>query len=448
MNARRKRTGNSSCSTPRSSRSRSGSRSCRTRSRSEAEHELLRAENETLRARAGELAGRVDQLESAAAAVDARIERERQGFEDQAATQRDQASSERERLARRLVEREEELRNAQRALAAARAESEGANVELRSLRKRVEELNRADARRREEPAPTSAAPSGDGTPNERPARQRRRKPIDELELLVGDAPAAPSLFADQPAEEESTSTASAESATSVMETPAELEPFVQAVAEAVAEAERAEVEAETEADAEVEERTEPEPVAAHAPTPTEEDALPTEGAAEPEPHEEPATPAETLEALLTEVLEEPRAEEVEVALIEDEPEVIIKPHRAAPPSMPTFPGVDAAEAPAKQKASKANAKPATKVEKPAPAAASKNAGAEPASAADDFTRIRGIGPRTADKLVAAGIRSFADFAALSGDALTEIADAIGVGASKIKSSGWQKSARRLAKSKR
>ena len=416
----------------------------------EAELELLRAEHDVLTRRTGELGARVDQLESAAAAVDARIERERQGFEDVAATQRDQASSERERLARRLVEREEELRNAQRALAAARADSEGASVELRSLRRRVEELNRADARRRDGAAPIESrnqpavearevraaaaealAPTPTPTPtaDAAPAPKRRRKPIDELELAVAGTLTAPTLFAElQTAPAVTPEPAEAEAAPSVdgapeIETPAELAPYVEAVAEAVAAAQQSELEEEEDAEADT--------------------------AGDPD-----AAPADTATEAVDEAAEVDSVEasgEV-VALDEDEPEVILQPHRAAPPSMPSFPGTDDGnEAPrAKRKRAKADVEPAAKPARDSEARP--EAMSEPSSnsalAADDFTRIRGIGPRTADKLVAAGIKSFADFAELSGDALSEIAEAIGVGASKIKSSGWQKSARRLSKSKR
>jgi predicted flap endonuclease-1-like 5' DNA nuclease len=424
----------------------------------QAELELLRAEHEALTANAAELTSRVDQLEGAAAAVDARIERERQSLEDQAASQRDQASSERERLARRLVEREEDLRNAQRALAAARAESEGASVELRSLQRRVEELNRADARRRDgkADAPREATPAKSKSPQATDAATAtqtateldetesvealKHEPIDELALAVSEAILEPSLFTDaletppRPTEAAETDQPDvlAQADDAAAPEPSDSDPYTAAV-EAARRDQAAEAALE---DAEADAR---------------EDTVDATDSAAPlalEPADE-SDPDEALEL----------AAELAAELGEDEPAVILEPHRAAPPSMPTFPGTDGE---AEAAPTKALEPPAAEPDEPraSRAAPSSNGSADRGTAnapkspesqntaADDFTRIRGIGPRTADKLVAAGITNFADFASLSGDTLAEIAEAIGATAAKIKSSGWQKSARRLAKSKR
>jgi len=423
----------------------------------EAELELLRAEHHALTATAAELNARVDQLEGAAAAVDARIERERQGLEDLAASQRDQASSERERLARRLVEREEDLRNAQRALGAARAESEGARVELRSLQRRVEELNRADARRggnsvtaptkttrarskskaatssksndgelienaspetavetsSDQSSPSEAAEPTAATTNgeaEQAAPKLTHEPIDELALAVSETVLEPSLFTDAletpPHPNEPSSADQPESAPE-----ADVDPYTTAVEAAVQE-QQAHDELET-ADAET----------------------------------QPAQAMETDEA--TVAVEPPASEDSEnskqdaapelaAELGEDEPTVILEPQRTAPPSLPAFPATDEEAAVPEAKTPTESGGKQTTASSPTPKDVT----------ADDFTRIRGIGPRTADKLVAAGITNFADFAALGGETLDKVAEAIGVGAAKIKSSGWQKSARRLAKSKR
>lgn len=458
----------------------------------DAELELLRAEHDALERRAKEHSARIDQLESAAAAVDARIERERQSFEDIAAAQRDESSTAREGLMRKLNEREDELRNAQRALAAARAESEGARVELRSLQRRVEELNRADARRGDqagpvsarstaktkqttsaalfsETPPESAVESVESAPAIAPTKTRR-KPKDELSEAVGATAPAPRLFAESEpaakaieaadssavdaevisdvalaksaptpdsatietsqADDEIVADPEIEGATVVAETPVApvseaILPFVEAVQAAV-EAQQAELEAEHDEAESVNEAA-----------------------------DEPAAPEEVAAA----------REELEVE--DDEPEKIIKPHRAAPPSMPAFPGIESkSKTTARGKAPrKSNEKAATTTDAPSKTSSTKT-NAQPeappkpsqsgagstktngAVFADDFTRIRGIGPRTANKLVATGIKTFADFADLAGEQLDQVAHAVGVSAAKIKSSGWQRSARRLAKSKR
>lgn len=65
-------------------------------------------------------------------------------------------------------------------------------------------------------------------------------------------------------------------------------------------------------------------------------------------------------------------------------------------------------------------------------------------AADDLTRIRGIGPKFAKKLGALGITSFKQIAAWTDADIDRYADELGTRAKRIKSAGWRESAAELA----
>ncbi|MCA9603054.1 MAG: hypothetical protein R3A78_15000 [Polyangiales bacterium] len=66
---------------------------------------------------------------------------------------------------------------------------------------------------------------------------------------------------------------------------------------------------------------------------------------------------------------------------------------------------------------------------------------------DDFTRIRGIGPKYARTLTELGVGSFADIAAWTDTDIDAFGKALGVPASRIRKSGWVASAKRLADKK-
>ncbi|MEZ4670407.1 MAG: helix-hairpin-helix domain-containing protein [Anaerolineae bacterium] len=66
------------------------------------------------------------------------------------------------------------------------------------------------------------------------------------------------------------------------------------------------------------------------------------------------------------------------------------------------------------------APPAPAIEEAAPAPAPKAARAKKSSGGDDLTVIEGLGPKSAQALHAAGITTFAQIAAMSGDELQEI----------------------------
>jgi len=381
----------------------------------EAELELLRVGRDELTQRAEELGARADRLEGAAAEIDARIERDRQGAEDVAAAERDQAASDRERLARLLAEREEDLADARRTLAATRSEQASAKLELRSMQRRVEELNRSDARRADG-APRKRKTTGKADVDDAAPKAKPKDPAPETSAVAPDSnsepnsrPKAPEPPKSKPAAAQKTSPAKGTNAESKAK-----------------EAEAKQAEAQK---APVEQDDSKQP-ATEKTTARQVDAK--QGAAKRAGAEQ--TPAKQAKHAKTRPAAAKTALFDEEVIEGDEPQVTLKPHRAVPPSMPTFPGVDEP----KSKASKASKAKSSRRQAPA---------SSKTKPADDFTRIRGIGPRTAEKLVAAGVTNYADFSALSGDALAEIADAIGTAASKIKSSGWQKSARRLAKSK-
>ena len=68
-------------------------------------------------------------------------------------------------------------------------------------------------------------------------------------------------------------------------------------------------------------------------------------------------------------------------------------------------------------------------------------------AADDFTRIKDVGPRFAQAMREAGITSFSQLAALTPDALSDmLAPFVAVRAQRIRSNDWIGQARRLATS--
>ena len=81
--------------------------------------------------------------------------------------------------------------------------------------------------------------------------------------------------------------------------------------------------------------------------------------------------------------------------------------------------------------------PAAKPAKKATAKAEASAAAEAPAAADDLTKLNGVGPAAAKKLVDAGITSFAQLAALSAD------DIAGMDAVKVKPE-WVEQAKELA----
>ncbi len=68
-------------------------------------------------------------------------------------------------------------------------------------------------------------------------------------------------------------------------------------------------------------------------------------------------------------------------------------------------------------------------------------------AADDFTRIKDVGPRFAQAMREAGITSFSQLAALTPDALSDmLAPFVAVRAQRIRSNDWIGQARHLATS--
>ncbi len=91
----------------------------------------------------------------------------------------------------------------------------------------------------------------------------------------------------------------------------------------------------------------------------------------------------------------------------------------------------AAEAPAKAKAPEA---------KPAEKAAPK---AEPAAAADDLTKMKGLGKVMAEKLTGAGVTTFAQIAAMDEAAIADLEDKIGA-AGKFAKNEWVAQAKDLA----
>ncbi len=63
---------------------------------------------------------------------------------------------------------------------------------------------------------------------------------------------------------------------------------------------------------------------------------------------------------------------------------------------------------------------------------------------DDFTRIKGIGPKYAAALKAMGIQTFAEIAAWTHDDVVRIADQLKLAPTRIRNAGWIEAARALA----
>jgi len=102
------------------------------------------------------------------------------------------------------------------------------------------------------------------------------------------------------------------------------------------------------------------------------------------------------------------------------------------------------EAPkAKKAAPKAAEAPKAKAEKPA---AEKKAPAKAADtgAADDLTKLKGVGPAYAKKLNEAGITSFAQLASLTPEGVTELEEKLNA-SGRVERDGWIEQAKELAK---
>lgn len=78
-----------------------------------------------------------------------------------------------------------------------------------------------------------------------------------------------------------------------------------------------------------------------------------------------------------------------------------------------------------------------------PVAAKALAAPAPAAEPQDLKAIKGIGPATEKRLVAAGVVSWAQIAALEGDALEALAEEIKVSSDKIRKDAWVEQAREL-----
>ena len=68
----------------------------------------------------------------------------------------------------------------------------------------------------------------------------------------------------------------------------------------------------------------------------------------------------------------------------------------------------------------------------------------PRRGADDLTAIKGIGPKVSAKLSAAGVRTYAQLAALEGQRLETLASEIEVPQLRIEREGWIPAAEKLA----
>lgn len=73
---------------------------------------------------------------------------------------------------------------------------------------------------------------------------------------------------------------------------------------------------------------------------------------------------------------------------------------------------------------------------------------KPALVRDDLQRIRGIGPRMAERLNALGIATFESVASWKAKDLERVAKDLGVSRERIERAGWVKQARALAKTRR
>ncbi|MFI7698542.1 S8 family serine peptidase [Nonomuraea sp. NPDC049480] len=70
--------------------------------------------------------------------------------------------------------------------------------------------------------------------------------------------------------------------------------------------------------------------------------------------------------------------------------------------------------------------------------------APPAPEVDDFQRIKGVGPKTAQRMNEAGITTFEQFAALSPEQLAAVVQPLGIGAERLAKQDWIAQARLLA----
>ncbi len=154
--------------------------------------------------------------------------------------------------------------------------------------------------------------------------------------------------------------------------------------------------------------------------------------APPAPEPEPAPPVEIVPTPLPPVVEEVPTPEP----LADEPIAAAAPLDASPASLAS----DIAEpAPAEPEAA---AEPAPE---PAPAAAPEPAPVPAAPAGDDFTRLKGVGPRLAQQLAGAGITSFAELAALTPAEADALDAKLGAFQGRIHRDRWIEQAGFLAK---
>lgn len=116
------------------------------------------------------------------------------------------------------------------------------------------------------------------------------------------------------------------------------------------------------------------------------------------------------------------------------------------------PAEKAEEAPVAKKAAPKKAAPAeAKTEAPAEEAPAKKAPAKKAApkaeapaAADDLTKLKGVGPAYAKKLNEAGITSFQQIAALTPEGVTELEEKLNA-SGRVERDGWIEQAKELAK---
>lgn len=148
---------------------------------------------------------------------------------------------------------------------------------------------------------------------------------------------------------------------------------------------------------------------------------------EPEPVAAPEPVAEIAPAPLPPVVEEAPAPEP----LADEPIVAAAPLEASPASLASDIAEPAHEEPAPEP------EPVAAVPEPAPAPA--------APAADDLTRMKGVGPRLGEKLNSVGITSFAQLAALTPEEADALDAKLGDFQGRIHRDRWIEQASFLAK---
>nr|WP_184088278.1 hypothetical protein [Sphingomonas xinjiangensis] len=131
-----------------------------------------------------------------------------------------------------------------------------------------------------------------------------------------------------------------------------------------------------------------------------------------------------------------------------------KPTPAAPPAAPSPPPLGDAELPASPPAADPVREPAPLADEPIPAAAPMDAAPasvaasapapSPIDEADDFTRMKGVGPKLVERLRALGITRFSQLAAMSPEEAAALDAQLGDFQGRLQRDRWIEQARFLA----